>query len=414
MLQKISRYLLVVASIIILAHLLPSIYNTLFDIAVGYPSVTYSIKEDKFFLKTYDRYTHLTTISDVGGRNYTEESFFEATPVSSYFYLETKGKQPDSIKGVKIDKAIMNKNEDYRRLYSSDYDSPSYHLFPLFESKSGLKLPEDVCRISENSVDFIEASTNRVIVSKSEIFTKKFNDEGFNFPPKIISGIPTIMKKYDNGYFIVDKQGGLFHFKMEFGKPFLKEIKIPETLKIRKILPSDVASREIQAFLISEDNKIFVLSNLDYNLIELPIYDYDPANHYILTIRKNVLFMTLEMKSETEMKVYALDRNYKKVLNTYYTERKPKSELAIGKVYAALFPFDLKFRGQQHSYIKFIFDGYKGMMWAIVNLFILTLYIFLLRKQKRRIVNNCLDILLVAFSGIFGFIAVNIFQNKEF
>uniref|UniRef100_UPI003217CE7C DUF4857 domain-containing protein n=1 Tax=uncultured Draconibacterium sp. TaxID=1573823 RepID=UPI003217CE7C len=413
MLQKISRYLLVAAAIIILSSIIPNIYKILVKTPYKYESIYYSMLKDDFFTSQYDFETSMSRIKNSKGETLTEEEFHKACPIENSYYLSTKGQFPDSIKGIKIDVEKFRPESDHASINSVYFETPSYRLFPLMDSKTALRSPEDICRIGENKVEFIVAETNEIDEAKSEIFTRVFNNEGFNYPLKLYAGIPTTMKPYDNGWFITDSKDLFYHFKMENGKPYLRKIQTPDGFKVKYVNPSTIGSRSIHAYVISEENKIYVLSTLDYGLIELPVYDYNPEEHSSLGISKNPYFTKVSITSFNIKKVYVLDKNFK-LLNTYIKESKPYSELLAGKAFATLFPFHLNFTEKHHSYIKFVFRGYKNISWIALNAILVLLNIFIIVRKKSRFMNNILDLLLIGVTGIFGFIAVNLFPNKEY
>ena len=50
MLHKISRYLIVIVTVFVLSNVLPHIYNTLFDVRIDLPFVSYSIINEDFII----------------------------------------------------------------------------------------------------------------------------------------------------------------------------------------------------------------------------------------------------------------------------------------------------------------------------------------------------------------------------
>ncbi len=412
---KISRVSLVIVTVITLAYWLPESYNTVTLTATSFPSVTYSFKKNKFFLRRYDPYTQITHIIDCLGNKYDEDDFLQATPVSSYYYLQAKGKQPESVVGdYAIDEKQLREKRDRARFFSRNLDAPSYGLFPLFEARAGVRLPDDFCRITNSGVEFIDAKTNQLNQHKSDRFTEAFTHVGFHFPAKIISGIPTIMKNYDNGYFLTDQNNVLFHYMMIDGDPFIQRITTPDDLIIKQINASDIPSREIHAYLVSSDNKLYILSQLNYMLTELPVYDYDPQKHHSLWIEKTAFYLTLHMFSGDEMRVYAIDRNYKDILHSYVEQRKPQTEHVSGKISWVIFPFRLTFSRITNNYVQFIFSGYHGKSWLVINFALVGLFLLLKRKKSKDVFMHAFDCMVIMLSGILGLLAVLLFPNKKY
>ena len=50
MFHKISRYLIVIVTVFVLSNVLPHIYNTLFDVRIDLPFVSYSIINEDFII----------------------------------------------------------------------------------------------------------------------------------------------------------------------------------------------------------------------------------------------------------------------------------------------------------------------------------------------------------------------------
>ena len=417
MLHKLSRYLLVMIAILVLAYSVPILYNTLFDKRINTPHILYSALNDDFYISRYDEKKVLNPV-DTKGKEYTQTEMMEQCPMMFATSLHQSGLLPDSIDGVKIDIEIWHQNFIMYGFVPHTLRRPAdeYRLFPLYESTGKIALPGDLCRIKKR-VEFVNVQSNEVNEEKSLLFTKAFEKEGFVFPAQILAGNPSHRKNRADGWFITDNIGDLFHLKMESGQPVFKKIETPEDFQIKYMQYLEVENEKLYCFIISEDNRLNILYSKDYEIVEIPVYDYIPEEHTIY-IMGNMLFWMFQVNTENSIAAYAVDLDHN-IIDSYYEEFQPKSEMLIGKAYHFIFPFTLKLTQPRSDlrytdFVKFNFDGYSNFSWVYLHAVLLGVSVFLIRKRKLRFKNNIIDLLLVAATGLFGFIAINVFQNKEY
>lgn len=417
MLHKLSRYLLVLIGILTLAYSIPILYNTLFDKRVNTPQILYSALNDDFYIRRHDDKKVLNPV-DTKGKEYTQTQMLEQCPMFYAPSLHQSGLLPDSIDGVKIDIETWHKHFIMFGFLPQTLMKPSdeYRLFPLYEATEKITLPGDLCRVNKR-VEFVNTQSNKVNEEKSRLFTDAFEKEGFAFPAKILAGNSSHNKNRVDGWFITDQQGALFHLKMEKGQPLLKRIALPEDFKIKYIQYLEVQNEKLYCFIITEDNRINILYAKDYEIVELPIYDYIPEEQSIY-IMGNMLFYMFQVNAENSVAAYAIDHDHN-IIDSYYEEFKPKSEMLMGKAYHFIFPFTLKLTYPMSdlrytNYVTFNIEGFKTFHWVYLNLLLLVITYLLIRKRRLRLKNNIADLLLVAATGIFGFVAINVFQNKEY
>jgi hypothetical protein len=196
------------------------------------------------------------------------------------------------------------------------------------------------------------------------------------------------------------------------GEPYFVKIRKPDNLKIKMIICNSFQSKEFYATLVSEDNRIYLLRESDYNLMKLPIDDYNPDTQS-LQITGNLFYKTVELAAEGFVKVYAIDRAYNKV-DEYYQSWPVKSDMPVGKMSSYLFPFSIEMEPSNSQFIQFRFNGNSSYKWICLNLLLLVCSLVIIKKQGRKFSRNILDLIVVAATGIFGFVAVNIFSNREY
>lgn len=409
---RISRYILVFTAIIGSAIALPNLYWTIMEKPVNGPFVTYSCI-DKTFMIQHGSPSGVVR-EDTKGNKLTREQYEKKLPMLYFMQLVTSGTMPDSINGIEMDMKNLRRARSTYRFQPKFMDSPQLGLYPLFESESGrvnLEMPDDFFRIAER-VEFIEAKTNSVKEEKSTLFTNALAKRGFEFPSKIIAGLPTTKKSCDEGYLITDTKNQLFHLKMAKGKPYVKRISLPEDLSFKWIECVDFPNKQYYAYMISSNNEVYIVNQDTYELLKLPVEGFNPETDD-LKIYGDFFNYNVIIEGDNYMKNYALDTKFNKV-DIYEEKWNDRYHRAEGKVFDTLFPFELTLKSQVSHYIDFRINYSRSLNWLLLSILLVAGQIFWLRRQKINLKNHLIDICLIAVTGIFGFIAVNIFQNKFF
>ncbi|MEZ4998208.1 MAG: DUF4857 domain-containing protein [Bacteroidales bacterium] len=269
---KFSRYILVAVGILVASIVIPSLYWTIFEKVPRSVNAFYSCVTDDFVIVDGSSRT------DPSGKEYTAEEYEKILPLMFYRQLMADGTMPDSLKGVKLEVPSISRASSFYRYTPKKVDSPVPTLWPMFESQSGkvnLTMPEDYFRI-EKRMEFIVARTNGINEEKSSLFTDALAAEGFAFPARIIAGLPTTRKSCDEGYFVTDSNGALFHIKMVKGEPYVFRIETPEDLDIVYIEAVDLRSREYYCYVFTRNKGIFVVMDEVYDLQRFPIDGFNP------------------------------------------------------------------------------------------------------------------------------------------
>jgi hypothetical protein len=407
---KISRYILVLVTVLTLSVALPELYWTSFDKPIRKPFIMYSCTENDFLiLRTGEKVTR----EDTKGHTFTREQYEERLPFLYLRQLMISGTMKDTIKGIAMDMHDINLNKSYVNFQPSDMVTPDPGLYPLIESESGranLEMPDDYFRITWR-MEFIDARTNKILEEKSRLYSAALYNKGFAFPAAKISGIPTTRKSCDEGYLIIDSKDQLFHLKMIKGNPFVEKVFVPDGLKFKHILCVDFKDKRYYAYLYDTQGDIYILTQEDYELIKFPVGNYHPETEE-LKIYGDLFNYTVIVSGEGFVRVVALDKEYKKVAE--YNETWPvRAETKTGKLFSALFPAQLSLTDENSNYINFYLTLSKGFKWLIVNLVLLAVH-FILVRRRGRLIRHAADFGIILVTGIFGFIAVNVFPNKFF
>lgn len=411
--ERISRYSLVLVAILTCAIILPKVYWMAFDKPINTPFVLYSCTDDDFMLQ-YKSDKGMER-EDTRGNKYSQAEYEQKLPLMYTRQLLVSGIMPDSIKGVAMDMHDLSKTKSTFRYKPEYMNGPQPELYPLFESESGratLEMPEDFFRINWR-IEFINAKTNRIDEEKSQLFSAVLYKKGFDFPAKSISGLPTTRKSCDEGYLITDSSDQLFHLKMMEGNPIVTKVKLPEDLKFKFISCVDFKDKKYYAYLFSDKNEIYILTQDLYELIKLPVEGFVPETCE-LQILGDIFHYNVIVKSEDHLKVDVLNYSDYRKIDTYEKSWLKRSDRQTGKIAASIFPVQLSMSNKNSKFTNFYLENSAGFFWLIVNLFLAGIHLFFLMKRKAKLNKHIFDLSVVAITGIFGFIAVNFFQNKFF
>jgi hypothetical protein len=378
-----------------------------FEKAIFPPKVYYSPITENFVITKIRNKKYLVT--DRKGNRLPRKDFERLLPFLTYKQLLYKGTMPDTIQNILIDIHKIRENNFSIPLKPKEMASFKIPLAPLIESapnRADLQLPEDMFRITDR-IEFINCETNTVTEDKSELFTKVLSEKDFSFPAKKIFGNPSTRKAFDEGYFIVDNNDKLFHLKRIKGKPYVKKIKLPD-IKIKYIKVRELNLREFYGLVVSEDNRLFIISYDNYKFIELPVKGYN-SNEMQVKFTGDLLYRLVTLSAKDSIASFVMNRNYK-LVDTYFEKWKGNNETTAGIFFKNFFPFSLSFTDRNNAYVDF-YGKYNYSF--IVNIILVVIAFFILWKYfNRKPVTQILDLIIILFTGIFGFIAVLLIRDE--
>jgi len=389
-----------------LSILLPNLYWMIFDKPIRTPQISFSpIIKDFVFNKTKKNKSDRMYV-DNQGNSYDRKSYQALLPFSYYYNLEKWDVLPDTIEGIPISISYIRRNTQFVRLRSRYFHTPMIQLYPLFESQSDfthLEMPNELFRIT-NKIEFLDARTNSVVDSLSDVYNRALNEQGFQFPAKYIAGNPTTRKAFDEGYFVIDAANSVFHLKQIKGKPFCVNTGIPADLNIRYITVQENPRREFYALMVTWENDLYLISYDDYKLVRLPIDDFIADKmDFLFTI--DPIYKTLKYFNDQELKCIVTDKDYN-IIDTYEINWLPKTEWTRSKIAAALFPFQFERENARTDYILFNlkFNGWLALIGIFLALGIIVVIKTVVYREKLK--ENRFDLLLVAVTGLYGALAV--------
>ena len=277
-------------------------------------------------------------------------------------------------------------------------------LWPLLESDSGearLVFPDDVFRMTDREMEFVNADNNRVDRDLTEKFTKALVEKGFVFPARSVNTRVTILKPFDDGAFIVDQDYNLFHVKRVKGEPKVVRSPLDRGIKARYLLVSETLRREYHGLLIGEDGNAYLLGYGDYRTIPLPLEGYDPET-MDLKILTDPLYVTATWSDETTIYGLAMDRSYRPV-SSFSHKMSRATDTKAKRIYRALFPFAIELGDRRGGKMRFSVE--IGDRTSALGIALATVVLFIIRFWTKRKPPKLMEIAVVVLSGVYGLIA---------
>ncbi len=411
LLPFISRYSAVILAVLALSYGLPAGFDKVFGQKAGNPLLFYSPLSEKFIYRESlggHRFNYL----DEDGSRYDRPGFEAQLPFLYYKNLEKKKLLPVEVAGHRFDKQAIKAGKQGLEIKSRHLDGhhQQIELYPLFNNDpevSIMPFPEDVFRFTEKGMEFINADYNRIDQELTSTFTRALKEKGFVFPATVIGGKTTNLKPFDEGFFIRDKSGQVFHLKRILNQPAVSKTGIDPTLDIQDIIISENRRKEFYGTVITRTGDLYLISYDNYRLIPLAIETYDPSQmDFKLLI--NPLYANAIIGTPVMVHGTAMDTSYK-VLCNYDLQRLDPTPAIIGAARDSLFPFQLCFenpyRGQAAPNLLF------GGSWSLVGIIIAGCCFVLFTKRKKQVVNKG-ELAVILVTGLYGLLAISLIKKE--
>ncbi len=261
-------------------------------------------------------------------------------------------------------------------------------------------------------IEFIDAKSNKVNSEKSALFASAFKAEQLEFPVRIVSGLPTLMKRKDDGWFIVDANNELFHLKMVKGNPYVKKIRTADGVYVKHIICADLESDEYYAVIVSGSDELYTLNKKDYGMSRFPVDDYNPEKD-VLTIIGNQFTKSVLLSGPEGVRVYTVGRDFNK-MDEYKETLAAKDDTRSGNLAGILFPFHINLDSPFSSFIKLTAVPSSTWYFLLLNAILVVCALLIIRRNSKNVSSNVIDLAIIAVTGIFGFLAVRLIPNKQY
>jgi len=400
---KLSRIsIIIILTAVIVIYTAPQ-FKKLFVERKFDPVIRYSSVLKDFIIADYNddakkRYY------DTKGNVYSKIDYQKMLPMTYFRDLLLWRALPESIDGKKINPQEIEKNRQYSLIRSSFYNSPAIELYPLYESASiftQIEEPDSMFRTGSSGIEFINAENNKVEKEISEKFTMELKNKGFVFPSSGCYGNPDPRKPFDEGYFIVDSEGKVFHMKKEKGNPFVRDTGIRPEDGVRYIMFEENPRKEYYGIMITGNSEIYLVTYDNYSLVKLPVKVENIDDMFFLMIC-DMLKRTITIESGNKVECIVTDLNYS-VIDSYETE--PAKYDAKASLYSDfIFPLKIKRSESGSGYVHFDMDySARGLYLAAASLIFLAAF---LKLRGYRLVSHIPDLIIVGITGISGLAAV--------
>ena len=306
--KRIATILLYITVALLIAWQIPWWYNYLRADASREPFTIYSQLLGDFIVTGHDE--GAITYRSGKGMQYSREEVDSLLPTFYYRQLLTDGRLPDTLYGEAVTPQLIQRGAVTFRCSPRTLSAPAVALSPLLESASRrvkLEMPEDLFRITDQAIEFVDMQSNQLDKAKSANYTKLFQEKGFAFPAQRVAGNATAQKEYDNGYLLIDQQGKLFHLKQMAGKPYLRAIDLPEGVEAAEAFVWELPSRRHIGLVSTRDHQLYLIEREGYRPCRLEIPSWDPLREDLTIIGNDLDSYTLKVSTADATSYYALD-----------------------------------------------------------------------------------------------------------
>ncbi len=414
MTRLMSHLSLSLVMLVVLAVALPQLYHLAFGVQVARTQLFYSPVRKAFVFREH-RGDHNFTYADQHGDTFDRKTFETLIPFIYYKNMEIWGLMPLVLEGRSFDKQTIRANRQVIELKPREVGDrrPEIEVYPLLESNPGqarLRFPEDVFHATEDGLEFVNVDNLAREDGLTDRFTGALTAAGFRFPARLVAGKSTILKPFDEGYFLVDDGGTVFHLKRVDGEPRVVRTSIPSDLDIRHIKLSENKRKVFYGLLLAGEGRLFLISYDDYRLIPLPVDGYDPDSmDYKLLL--NPLYPTAVFGNDETIHAVAMTPDFTSVDS--YTRPVPGTrDMLHERIARTVFPFAINLEDPTSGYLSWRFrhHGWSGLAGSA-----LALAVFLLLAKVRRTPWRSVwsGVVLTAFGGLFGLVAAFVMPRRR-
>ena len=369
-----------------------------------YPFVYYSSLLQRFLIRESSADNKLTH-KDTEGNRYTREQYDSLTPLLSYRQLMLTNTMPDSLFGMALEPPVLRSKTltwRYNPLYIHQPVMPLYIMYESMSGRTTIESPDDVFRFA-GRIEFIDKFTNTVNEEKSKQFQARLEKENFAFPAQRVWGNLSARKPYDEGYFVLDNNGALFHVKMVNGRPYVRNTGAGDTIDIAYFGILEVSDKSIYGFIVGRHGDLYTLNTGGYSLTRFDIPPIDIHTHSVM-LMGNVLYWIVGVNTPESNTSYVLD------VATLKQHDAPCTVMAKeNKWHAAsswLFPVYVSFSNKYSDFIMPELKVHFGVSLVISHLLFFA-YLFTVgrRGAKRKVPVRLANAFVIILFGIPGLIA---------
>ena len=402
--KKFSKIFFYLTAVVLLSWLLPWLLQFAASKPGNDPFTLYSCVTKRFAYIQSSKDNGVKRY-DANGTEYTVAQFDSILPTFYYRQLFSKDRLPDTINGKEVTPKIIAHGNFTFKQSARDVNVTKPALNMIMESmpdRIDLENPIEAFRTTDR-ITFIDMRDNTVNEKKSALFDKVMKQKGFEFPVRTLSGNPTNRKEYDEGYMLLDGKGGLYHFKQLRGRPYVRRVDLPDSVRIADIFITEFSNRRSYAFLSDEAHNFYVLTNPGYELKQLPVGHFDPRSENIMIVA-DLFNWTVSISGEEGTRYYAVDADDYSLCDTLTY---PAAEGVRQRVAEWLFPFDLSFTSYDDQYVYPRLGRFSACA-LLLNVLLAVVYLIVRRRHLRRAWLPAAGIVLL---GLFLFVPLMVIRR---
>jgi len=346
-------------------------------------------------------------LTDEDGNKYKRQEFEKLLPFIYYKNMELWGLLPIEVNGESFDKKVIKKNRQVVELKPAQIlgNAPDDDIYPLIDSvPRGVRLvfPDDRFRIGDE-MEFINADFNVRDDKLTALFTNALKDKGFQFPGKFVGGKPSVLKPFDEAVFLTDARGALFHVKRAKGEPVVVKTNVAPEAGVRFIKVSESKRREFYGVMLSNDDKLYLMTYDNYKLIPLNLKDYSSSTMDFKMII-NPVYRTAVYSDEKIIRASVMDREYNLIKT--FEHVMPGTIPTKGQEFMKyLLPFRVNLEDHTSGYINFDYKCFADKSIYFSLLCVLLYIVAVFRNKDKRGKAIIADAILIVLTGVYGLIA---------
>ncbi|PTN38757.1 DUF4857 domain-containing protein [Desulfonatronum sp. SC1] len=409
-LTPVSRWSATILAVLALIFLLPAIFDKVGGSGGDEPLLFFSPLLEEFIYQE-SLGGHQFLYRDEQGRDYSRQDFEDQLPFVYFRNLERRNLLPMAIAGRTFDTEAIAADRQGLEIRARHLRGhhPRIDLYPLFNidpAVAMMRFPVEMFRFTDSAMEFLNADYNRLDRDLTETFTNTLRELGFSFPATVIGGRATNLKPFDDGYFIRDAVGRIFHVKRVLNRPEVVATDIDPSLDVLDIIVNENERREFHGVIITRQGEAFLISWDDYRLIPLPVQGYDPAR-MDLKLLIDPLYRTVTVSSDKSVFGVAMNTAYEPV-RRFELSRRDASSPWVQRMREFLFPVELHlespWRGQADLQVQL------GGPWSIGGILTALAVLLLIRRGRDKTLPVLADLAPVALTGFIGLLAVLFLQ----
>ncbi len=410
---RISRLSLLILAVMAMSYILPAAFDKAVSKRSEEPLLFFSPVLKKFVYQE-SLGGHRFKYFDEDGVLYDRQEFEAILPFLYHRNLEIHDLLPLIIDGQSFELEDIRAGRQAVEVKSRQIrvNRQQIDLYPLFNNDPGVPMipfPEDMFRITHKGMEFINSDYNRIDSELTGVFTQALKEKGFVFPATVISGNPTNLKPFDEGYFIRDYSGQVFHVKRVMNQPDVVRTGIDPELDILDMIISENRRMEFYGTVFTTQGEIFLISYDDYQLIPIPVKNHEPRSmDFKLLI--NPLYRTAIISSKEGIYGLAMDREYR-AAHDFFLERSAREVGLADRTRDFFLPYQTTLTSEHLDQARLGLQ--TGGPWSVAGVFAaMAIFIVFSRTYRKGPVSK-MDLLVVLLSGFYGLLAVSFISSEN-